>query len=58
MELDNFIIENINDYILITNKEKKNIENDWILISKTDLYYVNIESILDASIEFDIYCIL
>ena len=47
----------IDDYILISYKKEK-INDDWVIISHNDLYYINLESILDKSVEFDIYCIL
>lgn len=57
MESDNYIITKIDDYILISYKKEK-INDDWVIISHNDLYYINLESILDKSVEFDIYCIL
>lgn len=57
METDNYIISKTDDYILITYKKEK-ISDDWIIISTKDLYYINLESILDKSVEFDIYYIL
>ena len=57
MESDNYIMAKIDDYILISYNKKK-INDDWVIISHKDLYYINLESILDKSIEFDIYCIL
>lgn len=57
MESYNYRITTIDDYILISYNNEK-IKDDWVIVSHKDLYYINLESILDKSIEFDIYCIL
>lgn len=58
MEKEIYVTSKINEYILITYK-KEQISDDWVIISTKDLYYINLESILDKSIdELDVYYIL